>query len=409
MDSNLSLKLDALGGYSALAVLFAHVKQWFVPPVTGIETTNRYVWNAISYYAVLAFFVISGYVITHSLLENRRKNGQINKASFLRSRALRILPPFIAALSFSILVATGIQHYSLHGATGFRTPADFYVARHNVTLNPRDVWATAFLSNGVIPGTGTIVTNGALWPLSYEVWLYGFALLVAIACEPKQRSRWISIAALAVVALLLRKNQMFFEYAIYWAYGAALALYLHAKARWRFFPLFVGLVALPGLFVCAVSPQRILPLNHGALSLPINLFAVTLMTALFRLQQNWNLGPIDRLGAFLSRSSYTLYILHFPILLLLFSFFHLRFLGWSTAERSCFLGAGTLFIVVISSLLARVLENRTLWNSALLFMENSLKDRSSPDSKRMFPPKDLSKRGKPQPGPHLIRKLHYSA
>lgn len=376
MDQNLSVKLDVLRGYSALAVLFAHVNQWFVLPLTGIETANRYFWNAISHYAVLVFFVLSGYVITYSLLKNQRKNGKINEVSFLRARALRILPPFIAALIFSILVAVGIQYFKLHGAESFQTAADFWVARDNVTLNLRDVLATTFLSNGVIPGTAAIITNGALWSLSYEVWLYGFALLAALACEPKHGRRWVAILALAGFALLLSDNRLFLEYAVYWAFGAALSLYSHFKARWRFFPIILCLVALPGLVACIMSPLRLLPLNHGALSLPINLFILTVMTGAFRLQQNWKLGPIDRLGVFLSHSSYTLYIIHFPILLLLFSFFHLRFLAWSITERACFLGGVTLLVLIISDLLARVLENRTLWNSILLSIENKVTGRS---------------------------------
>lgn len=391
MDHNLSLKLDVLRGYSALAVLLAHINQWFVLPLTGIETASRYFWNAISHYAVIVFFVISGYVITYSLLQNQRKNGQINNFSFLRSRALRILPPFIAALIFSILVALGIQYFQLHGATGFKTPADLWVARDNVVLNLRDILATAFLSNGVIPGTAAIITNGALWSLSYEVWMYGIALLCAQACDCRHGCRWLAILALVGFALLLWDNRLFLEYAVYWAFGGALLLYSALQAQWRFFPLILGLVALPGLITCIVSPMRLLPLNHGALSLPINLFALTLMTGVFWLQQNWKLGPIDRLGIFLSHFSYTLYIIHFPILLLLFSFFHLRFLAWSATERWCFLGSVTLFVLVISCLLARVLENRKLWNAVFLNIENKLTGQFSFNSERISSGKQSSR------------------
>ncbi len=376
MDRQLSDKLSVVRGYSALVVLFAHVNQWFILPLTGLETTGRYIWNALSHYSVLIFFILSGFVITHSLLKNLGKNGRIREDVFIRSRALRILPPFLVAMAFSIFVSLFIQCFHFHGAMSFKTPADLWVARDNVQLNLRDVLATAFFSNGIIPGTAAIITNGVLWSLSYEIWLYCLALLVALVCEPASfHRRIVALMALAGFALLFSGNSIFLEYTAYWALGAVISLYLHFNKKWRFFPGILTLAALPGLIICLVSPTRLWPLHHGGYALPINFSVLIIFTGIFRLLLNSNLGLIGHLGIHLSRSSYTLYIIHFPILLLLFSFFHLKFLAWGGLPRALFISLTIILIVLVADRLALVLENRKLWNNWAAALGEKIRNR----------------------------------
>src|SRR5262249_3116983 len=74
--------LDGLRGVAVGAVILAHFG--VVPGgVIGVET----------------LFVLSGFLITALLIEEREKKGSISLSNFYRRRFLRILPPLAALLA----------------------------------------------------------------------------------------------------------------------------------------------------------------------------------------------------------------------------------------------------------------------------------------------------------------------
>tara|TARA_Y100001934_G_scaffold2464_1_gene3816 strand:- start:5285 stop:5833 length:549 start_codon:yes stop_codon:yes gene_type:complete len=72
-----------------------------------------------------------------------------------------------------------------------------------------------------------------------------------------------------------------------------------------------------------------------------------------------------RYFARLSRSSYTLYLFHYPMLCVIFSIFHLDYLGWDVLSRGVFLLVITCGIVIACHVLAVPLENKTAWLSRM--------------------------------------------
>lgn len=93
ISPELSQFLDAVRGYAALVVLVAHVVQWFILPVVGAETPIHYAAGLTAHLAVLVFFVLSGFVITHSLSVASGKSGAVSAGKWLTSRCIRIVPP----------------------------------------------------------------------------------------------------------------------------------------------------------------------------------------------------------------------------------------------------------------------------------------------------------------------------
>lgn len=172
MKQSLSTGLEAVRGLSSLVVLVAHALQWFVWPLVGSGSAVVSATQHAAHFAVLVFFALSGYVISFSMSRNAADSGVLNEAAYIRARAIRILPPFVFALILSLLIAgmieaIGLPALSVQGASG-----EGYTARTTATTTLRNVVATALLSNGIVPGTGAIATNGPLWSLSFEVWLY---------------------------------------------------------------------------------------------------------------------------------------------------------------------------------------------------------------------------------------------
>jgi peptidoglycan/LPS O-acetylase OafA/YrhL len=86
-------KLDILRAFSALLVILYH------QGVPGVSASL----------GVLTFFVLSGFLITHLLVLETRRQGTINLRSFYRRRALRLFPAFYVYW-FIAVVDTALKH-----------------------------------------------------------------------------------------------------------------------------------------------------------------------------------------------------------------------------------------------------------------------------------------------------------
>lgn len=155
------LLIDALRGAAALAVLFGHVYQQFLPgrfgPVVHIEAQWLGTWG------VSLFFVLSGFCIhlPHARRIRAAPSARIDSPSFLRNRFLRIAPAYWAALALSLLVGAVIQTNTLDGS---HSAAD--VALHALCLHT--LWPSTFYS-----------INGVFWTIGVEVHFYLIYLLFA--------------------------------------------------------------------------------------------------------------------------------------------------------------------------------------------------------------------------------------
>lgn len=114
------------------------------------------------------FFVISGFLITHSYLRTQ------NPKRFLWSRVLRIFPALFCVVTLSAFVL---------GPLVTTLPLDAYFT------NPQTysylLVFTLFIGHGVLPGVFTqnpypFAVNGALWVLKYMVAFYALVLFLGI-------------------------------------------------------------------------------------------------------------------------------------------------------------------------------------------------------------------------------------
>ncbi|MGB0578738.1 MAG: acyltransferase family protein [Limisphaerales bacterium] len=363
--------LDSIRGMAALLVLLTHVMQWFICPLIGFDHLAVSVITHAAHFAVLVFFALSGYVITHSLVTNARRNdGQIDAVAYTRSRLARILPPALAAALFSLAVAGLIHGLQMHGAESFRTEQDKWVEREAVSLRAKDVAATLLMSNGILPGTKAIGVNPPMWSLSIEFWAYFIALLAASAvCGSANQGRAArsaglihTIAFLLLMLIFAARPLAISQYLFYWTIGAL--WYFHRRhARWvnAVFGVVVvlGMAAVPRCL--ALKEDWNLIFENGAagvLGIPIKGALLILLALTFPALRRL---PTRRFFARVSRSSYTLYLFHYPMLCLIFSVFHLDYLDWGVWPRVLFLCVVTGGTVIACHLLATPLENKTAW------------------------------------------------
>ncbi|RDJ99684.1 acyltransferase family protein [Paraburkholderia lacunae] len=311
--------IDAMRGFAALLVAYFHCRQveWI-----GMQAFHQSVGHALNLNAIAAyltfpiawgsagvpiFFVISGYCIHRSGALRIAKNPdyRLDAGNFWVRRFARIYPVLLAAL----LLTFALDWMSL------QLPP----VNHKI----REIGLHAFLVNLFsLQGVAgkTYGSNGALWTLSLEVQFYAiYPLLFALRRRLGMTSVLAIVAVINVVsAYVLERHdiQFFPSYWFSWTLGAWIA---DAKARtapdarssaWLYV-LAAAFVALG----CAAFRYG----QYGAFQLWALGFAFYLYKALERpaggKADSAGLRLLSRFGDF----SFSLYLIHLPIFVLLSS------------------------------------------------------------------------------------------
>ncbi|MEZ5017411.1 MAG: acyltransferase [Flavipsychrobacter sp.] len=132
---------DALRAISILFVLQAHLGTFHLLPNSTFLREG--VWHLISgSTGVNIFFVLSGFLITRILLNERREYGTINLRNFYIRRLLRLTPPVIILLLvlFSLMI-TGLIKESYLGLAMASTYTFNYAPLHDMTPELGHMWS----------------------------------------------------------------------------------------------------------------------------------------------------------------------------------------------------------------------------------------------------------------------------
>ncbi|KQX19274.1 MULTISPECIES: acyltransferase family protein [unclassified Sphingomonas] len=294
IEAEQSLYFDMWRGGSAIVVLLGHI----VP----LYFHGERIFAALAGGAVAAFFGLSGFFI-HKSLTKGSETGRFDWLSFAAGRFDRIVPPFVLALAVTILCWLIAPWVFASGSRAYLHPS----VRDSISLD--GLWETAALLNGFV--APTVSANGALWSLSFEVWLYVCAgFLVAFLTGRK-----MAIAGLAIFPLLAFLNPLFGLWSAIWLAGAAVSI-CHANGRLGLFrPRILRLTALLPLAALALVvaiPRRY---SYGATLIFEFAFGAWFIVhmgraLLSRKLPRWR--ALERAAGY----SYTLYVIHFPLLLL---------------------------------------------------------------------------------------------
>jgi peptidoglycan/LPS O-acetylase OafA/YrhL len=179
----------------ALAVIFSH--SW--PLALGTEaneplgrlTGGRF---TVGRAAVAFFFIISGFLITHSWLSDSRL------IPFMRKRVLRIYPGFTVTVLVCALVVVPLA--SVPGAPFDLARRLGHAAR--ITAGLQMYIAPGTFAGNPYPGT----VNGSLWTIRYEFFCY---VLLALAGVLGALTRPRLVLAALIGALVIEMTWTFFE------------------------------------------------------------------------------------------------------------------------------------------------------------------------------------------------------
>jgi peptidoglycan/LPS O-acetylase OafA/YrhL len=304
--------LDGVRALAALWVVLSHL--WIIP--CGMNARDNWLgrvtnWTLYSHFAVDVFIVLSGFCLILPVARSGELSG--GALSFFLRRARRILPPFYAALFFSLIIFFVIQALG-HQALQISRPA---------------LLANVFLMQDVLPSQN--VFNGPFWSIAVE-WRIYFLFPLMVAALPRCGRRGVLLfsalaGGAATVALLRWHPEMFLAcpwYLLLFASGLCAGSLSAERPRRgeKAWCQLIGLLSLAGL-VALVHAHPVT--THGgeafASVMPVidavaGVGTAALLLLMSRSPHRFPLlswKPLVLLGTF----AYSIYLVHMPCLLLL--------------------------------------------------------------------------------------------
>jgi peptidoglycan/LPS O-acetylase OafA/YrhL len=317
-DTAQSLLIALMRGLAALQVALAHLRAEVFPSLRNVADPPLYYQGlafatGFAHQAVVAFFLISGWLVGGSLLNKLGQPQAVGNYAVDRlTRLWTVLLPALL-LMLAVGIVTGTVH---HTQPGFELNNDYS--------------ASTFLGN--LLGLQTVLVqnfggNYALWSLANETWYYlAFPLLLLTFRGPGPLRQAAGVAALAAIAALLP-----------WAITLYFALWLLGAlfSRVRIECSNVFRVALVVVEACLLVYYRFTGSNDDLVpasflqdlncSVPFLLLLSSLPHKIDPAS-----APLKRAGklaGFFSNFSFTLYVVHIPAIILL------RYLGRTAFGR----------------------------------------------------------------------------
>jgi peptidoglycan/LPS O-acetylase OafA/YrhL len=316
------------------------------------------------------FFVISGFLITSLLLREQTKTGRISIAGFYARRVRRILPA-----STLVVVATVFATYYLLA----------FIAGKQAASDAK--WTAIFAANIHFGLLGTDYLGSQLppsplqhmWSLGveeqfYVVWPGLFLLMVLIVRGPRHRAAMAGVLG-AIIATSLAWSVVETMSNATWAYfspltrawelalGALVALLAPVISKLpQAFSEFIAVAGVIGIVMSAVLFTQTTPYPGSAVALPVvssaALIAAGCISSRTIVGRALSMRPMQWVGA----RSYSLYLWHWPVLILAQQYAERDLGGWqSTALLAVAVAASALSYSFLENPVrrARVLNSRT--------------------------------------------------
>ena len=305
-DSWHSMLISLFRGLAALVVAWAHLRAATYPAFGDVANPPLLFQglafsSGFAYLAVMVFFVLSGWLVGGSFLNKMGADRAIQHYMVDRVSRLWVVlvPTFLAALLAGAVVGT--------------------IDPARVSFSATDPYSvTAFignmfgLQNVLVPSFGE---NFPLWSLANETWYYLLFPLLALGFRARSiASR--AAALLAIGAIIQLVTPVIIVYFSIWLLGTAFSrvkIEAGPILRCALLLMIVGsaaLIRLKGKNEISVEayPQFLL------FSL---LFALFLSSMQFKRLASPKLDRLDRTGRFFANFSFTLYVLHVPLILVM--------------------------------------------------------------------------------------------
>lgn len=336
-----SIFLDAIRICAAFTVLYIHAFEHWFP--TKFHNPNKP--GELSHFAVVVFFVLSGYVIAHSTISKNRGGMQ-----YAQARLTRLASVVIPALLITFIIQSIIGYINPSAIEIVTSSREHNTLRYLISgLFINEIW---FLS--AAPSI-----NISLWSLSFEFWYY-----VIFGLWFFRKPGWKSLIFVAVACLIAGPKilvMMPIWLSGYLAYRLPRPGISFGKAYlFVFLCLFSSLIAL-GLLPAMPYIIHFKPLYYA------NQFFTDWIIGIFIAGALWLLpngrpehqpSPAEIGFRKIADLTFPLYVLHFPLMLLWQALFGIHFNDITQLWRAL------VAVVITSAVIGVFLERqRPIWSA----------------------------------------------
>ena len=365
--NSFSVHLDAIRGLAALAVFYEHMRALFFREYKDVLHPNvflkvGYFLDGFGHIAVMIFFVLSGFLISSSVLR-AFEQGRWSWSWYAQNRLTRLYVVLIPAL----ILTTSWDHFGIR-LLGLDTIYSLNTSYHHLVLwkvNENEGWQVfvgnvLFLQNFL---TRPLGSNSPLWSLSNEFWyyvLFPISLLAASSKTPLWQRISLAILAFALLAFIGKEISLYY---VVWLMGTALSLLPSRKAAFNKSCILASLL----LLLLTLTAARLQHLHSAIIS--DFLVAITFTLFLYFLREssgsssrkNFLQHPIyEKCARFLSGFSYTLYLVHMPFLFFASAYFIGGRNLWQPDSRHVFIvSVVTVVTLAYTLLIWRLTEANT--------------------------------------------------
>ena len=296
--------LELLRFIAAFTVFFGHYVHFYmyfkIPLTQGIFFTVNHPYGAL---AVPIFFMISGAIFIHTYLE-QISNNQISFVRFMQKRLARLYPLHILTLLF-VAVLQAIFYLHSH---------QYFIYQFNNLKH--FVLNLLFISHwGMEDGHGF---NAPIWSVSHEMFLYMMFFLVCYILRFNKRVGVIFLIVCLITALLQHfTTNLLAKSAFCFLFGSLVYIFVSTALSignryWQAMTILFGAGFL--FLINSFLSKHGLP--YGAIG-PLLIGGGLILDSQIKFNSN---SFFWRISIFFANISYSTYLLHFPVQLLLLLF-----------------------------------------------------------------------------------------